>query len=114
MLEEEDANRIIKYDAYMRYVLKVESTSMQEKATQVRLTRSSVFAFSEAMDSIYVNGALPEKMSVITNDKDLLNKFFNEVLVYRANCGYMSELITKLQQRALDLIKFYSEKYHLK
>ena len=114
LLEEEDANRIIKYDAYMRYELKVESTSMQEKATQVRLTRSSVFAFSEAMDSIYVNGALPEKMSVITNDKDLLNKFFNEVLVYRANCGYMSELITKLQQRAKDLIKFYTEKYHLK
>ncbi len=114
LLEEEDATRIIKYDAYMRYVLKVESTSMQEKATQVRLTRNSVFAFSEAMDSIYVNGALPEKMSVITNDKDLLNKFFNEVLVYRANCGYMSELITKLQQRAKDLIKFYTEKYHLK
>ena len=114
LLKEEDANRIIKYDAYMRYVLKAESTSMQVKATQVRLTRNSVFAFTELMDSIHVNGVLPEKMGVITHDKDLLNKFFNEVMVCRATSEYMSELITKLQKKATDLIKFYTEKYHLK
>ena len=114
LLEEEDANRIIKYDAYLRYVLKVESTSMQEKANQVRITGNSVFAFTELMDSIYVNGASPEKMGVITHNTDLLNKFFNQVMVYRSAGGYMSELITELQQRAKNLIKFYTEKYHLK
>jgi hypothetical protein len=113
LLDEEDANRIIKYDAYLRYILKAESTSMQEKANQVRITRNSVFAFTQLMDSTYIKGTLPEKMAVITQDKNLLNKFFNEVLVYRGACEYMSDLITKLRQRANDLINFYTEKYHL-
>ena len=114
LLEEEDADSIIKYDAFLRFVLKTESTSMQVKATGVRNTRNSVFVFSELMDSIYVNGALPERLQVVTNDKDLLNRFFNEVLVYRSTCGYMAGLIIRLQTRAIRLIKFYTEKYHLK
>jgi hypothetical protein len=114
LLEEEDADSIIKYDAFLRLVLKTESTSMQEKAYQVRGTRNSVFVFSEIMDTTFGRAVMPEKLEMFTKDKDLLNKFFNEVLVYRSNCTYMRQLITQLRRRAVRLIEFYTEKYHLK
>lgn len=119
LLEEEDADSIIKYDAYLRTVLKTESTSMQEKATQVRNTRNAVFAFSEIMDTtfgreIFGKEIIPAKLEVVTKDKDLLNRFFNEVLFYRGAGRLMSMLIIRLRERAASLIKFYTEKYHLK
>ena len=119
LLEEEDADSIIKYDAYLRTVLKTESTSMQEKATQVRNTRNAVFVFSEIMDTTFgkeISGKkiIPANLEVVTKDKDLLNRFFNEVLVYRGACRLMYLLITRLRERAAGLIEFFTQKYHLK
>jgi len=118
LLEEQDADSIIRYDAFLRYVLKAESTSMQEKAIQVRNTRNAVIAFSEIIDTTFGLGnklfTPPEKLEVVTKDKDLLSRFFNEVLMYRGVCGYMQWLIIRLRERAVSLIKFYTEKYHLK
>jgi hypothetical protein len=114
LLEEEDADSIIKYDAFLRRVLQTESTSMQEKATQVRITRSAVFVFSEIMDTTFGTTVMPEKLEVVTKDKELLNRFFNEVLAYRGTSMFMSDMITRLRTRAVRLINFYTEKYHLK
>jgi hypothetical protein len=114
LLEEEDADSIIKYDAFLRFVLKTESTSMQVKATEVRNTRNAVFVFSEIMDTTFGRRVVPEKLEVVTKDKVLLNRFFNEVLMYRGVCRYMSRLIIQLQGRAKNLINFYTQKYHLK
>jgi hypothetical protein len=114
LLEEEDADSIIKYDAFLRYVLKTESTSMQVKATEVRNTRNAVFVFSEIMDSTFGKTVMPEKLELVTKNKELLNRFFNEVLMYRGACGFMYSLIIQLRTRAVSLINFYTEKYHLK
>lgn len=119
LLEERDADSIIRYDAFLRYVLKVESTSMQEKATQVRNTRNAVFVFSEIMDTTFGKKVLgkniiPAKLEVITKDKDLLNRFFNEVLVYRSASRYMYSLIIRLRERAAGLIEFFTQKYQMK
>ncbi|HYM95092.1 MAG TPA: hypothetical protein VET23_13185 [Chitinophagaceae bacterium] len=113
LLEEEDADSIIKYDAFLRFVLRTESTSMQVKATEVRNTRNAVFVFSEIMDTTFGTAVMPEKLEMVTKDKELLNRFFNEVLMYRSACIRMDLLITQLRGRAVRLIKFYSEKYHL-
>ena len=114
LLEEDDADNIIKYDAFLRFVLKTESTSMQVKATEVRNTRNAVFVFSEIMDTTFGRTVMPEKLEVVTKDKELLNRFYNEVLMYRSACGYMRRLIIQLRGKAKSLIKFYTEKYHLK
>ena len=114
LLEEEDADSIIKYDAYLRFVLKAESTSMQEKATQVRNTRNAVFVYSEILDTTHEKKVMPATLELVTTNKDLLNRFFNEVLFYRSACRYMSGLITGLRKRAIKLLEFYTQKYHLK
>ncbi|MBS1918109.1 MAG: hypothetical protein JST87_17700 [Bacteroidetes bacterium] len=113
LLEEEDADSIIKYDAFLRFVLKTENTSMQVKATEVKNTRNAVFIFSEIMDTTFGKTVMPEKLEVFTKDKILLNKFFNEALMYRSTCVYMDLLITLLRGKAVRLINFYTEKYHL-
>jgi hypothetical protein len=114
LLKKEDADSIIKYDAFLRYVLRLESTSMQVKATQVRNTRSEVFVFTKIMDTTFgLNKNLPEKLEVVTSDPKLLNKFFNEVLVYRGVCELMSLMIKQLRRRAVSLIDYYNQKYHL-
>ncbi len=113
LLEEEDADSIIKYDAFLRLVLKQESTSMQEKATQVRNTRSAVFVFSEILDTTFDRVVNAEKLELVTKDKELLNRFFNEVLAYRGASLFISDLINRLRARGERLIKFFTGKYHL-
>lgn len=113
LLEEEDADRIIRYDDFLRFVLRTESTSMQVKATEVRNTRNAVFVFSEIMDTTFGTTVMPEKLEMVTKDKELLNRFFNEVLMYRSISIRMDLLITQLRERAVRLVKFYTEKYHL-
>ena len=98
----------------MRYLLKVESSSLQEMQTRVRNTRNSVFAYSEMMETGWAKGAQPEKVNLASTDKELLNRFFNEVMVYRFACRFQFRQTVKLREKAVALIKFYSEKYHLK
>ena len=114
LLEEEDADSIIIYDQLLRYLLKVESSSLQEMQTRVRSTRNSVFAYSEVMESEWAKGVQPEKVNLISTEKELLNRFFNEVMVYRFACRFQFRQTIKLKEKAIALIQFYSEKYHLK
>ncbi|TAL43353.1 MAG: hypothetical protein EPN92_10295 [Chitinophagaceae bacterium] len=98
----------------MRYLLKVEATSLQEMQTRVRNSRNSVFAYSETMESEWERGAQPETVNLISTDKELLNRFFNEVMVYRFACRFQFRQLIKLKENAVRLILFYSQKYHLK
>jgi hypothetical protein len=114
LLEEEDADSIISYDQLLRYLLKVESSSLQEMQTRVRATRNSVFAYSEITETSWAKGTQPEKVDLISNDKELINRFFNEAMVYRFACRFQLRQTIKLKEKAITLIRFYSEKYHLK
>jgi hypothetical protein len=114
LLEEQDADSIIIYDQFLRYLVKVESTSLQEMQTRVRNTRNSIFAYSELMETSWAKGAQPAKVNLISADKELLNRFFNEVMVYRFACRFQFRQTIRLREKAVALIKFYSEKYHLK
>jgi len=114
LIEEQDADSIIMYDQLLRYLLKVEATSLQEMQTRVRHTRNSVFAYSETMETEWEKGAQPENVFLISTDKELLNRFFNEVMVYRFACRYQLRQLIKLKGVATGLIKFYSQKYHYK
>jgi|SRR5215203_355889 len=114
LLEDEDADSIILYDQLLRYLLKVESSSLQEMQTRVRASRNSVFAYSEITETSWSKGTQPGRVDLISSDKELLNRFFNEVMVYRFACRFQFRQTIRLREKAVALIKFYSEKYHLK
>jgi hypothetical protein len=82
--------------------------------TRVRATRNSVFAYSEITETSWAKSTQPEKVDLISNDKELLNRFFNEAMVYRFACRFQLRQTIKLKEKAITLIKFYSDKYHLK
>ena len=113
LLEKEDADSIIKYDVFLRFVLRTESTSMQVKATEVRNTRSAVFVFSDIMDTTFGTNVMPSRLELVSDDKGLLNRFFNELIFYRGTCGRMELLITMLRERAARSIAFFTKKYRL-
>jgi hypothetical protein len=112
LIDEQDADSIIKYDQLLRYLLKVEATSLQEMQTRVRNTRNSVFAYSETMETEWKKGAEPQSVTLISTDRDLLNRFFNEVMVYRFACRFQFRQIINLRENAVRLIQFYNQKYH--
>jgi hypothetical protein len=114
LIEEKDADSIIIYDQLLRYLVKVEATSLQEMQTRVRETRNSVFAYSETMETEWERGRKPETVKLISTDKELLNKFFNEVMVYRFACRFQLRQIIKLKENATRLINFYTQKHHFK
>ena len=114
LLSEQDADSIIVYDQELRYTLKVEATSLQEMVARVRNTRNRVFAYSEEMETSWEKGVQPEMVHLISKDKDLLNQFFNETMVYRFACRFQLRQTIKLKREAVELLKFFSEKYHLK
>ena len=113
LLDEQDADSIIVYDQILRYTLKVESSSLQEMVTRVRSTRNKVFAYSGEMESGWVKGVQPEKVLLMSTDKELLNQFFNETMVYRFACRFQLRQTIKLRHEAVELLKFFTEKYHL-
>jgi len=114
LIEEQDAGSIIMYDQLLRYLLKVEASSLQEMQTRVRNTRNSVFSYSETMETEWEKGAEPENVTLISTDKELLNRFFNEVMVYRFVCRFQLRQLIKLRAKAVGLINFYTQKYHFK
>ncbi|HEX6846400.1 MAG TPA: hypothetical protein VF144_05455 [Chitinophagaceae bacterium] len=114
LLDEQDADSIIVYDQILRYTLKVENTSLQEMVTRVRNTRNRVFAYSEDMETSWGRGVQPEQVQLISKDKELLNQFFNETMVYRFACRFQLRQTIKLKHEAVELLKFFTEKYHLR
>ena len=114
LLSEQDADSIIVYDQVLRYTLKVENTSLQEMVTRVRNTRNKVFAYSEEMESSWMKGVQPEQLRLMSTNKDLLNQFFNETMVYRFACRFQLRQTIKLKHEAVELLKFFTEKYNLK
>ncbi|HEX5654085.1 MAG TPA: hypothetical protein VFX58_13485 [Chitinophagaceae bacterium] len=114
LIEEEDADSIIVYDQLLRYLLKVETSSLQETQTRVRESRNSVFAYSARTESEWEKGVEPENVALFSADPALLNRFFNEVMVYRFACRFQLRQTIKLKQKAIGLIRFYTEKHHFK
>lgn len=114
LLDEQDADSIVVYDQLLRYTLKVENTSLQEMVTRVRNTRNRVFAFEKEMEESWVNGSQPDELHLASTDKDLLNQFINETMVYRFACRYQLRQTIKLKAEAVALLKFFTEKHHLK
>jgi hypothetical protein len=114
LIEEEDADSIIVYDQLLRYLVKVETSSLQEMQTRVRESRNAVFAYSAKTESEWEKGVEPESVVLFSRDPVLMNRFFNELMAYRFACRFQLRQTIKLKQKAIGLIRFYTEKHHFK
>ncbi len=50
---------------------------------------------------------------MFTNDKALLNEYFNDLVLYKRVNGNQINQLTKLKKHAVWLIKYFENKYNL-
>ena len=119
LLGKEDSDSIISYESQFNAFADFQSTAFQEAQDNVRNTYSMIVDFkanaqiqgtSLGGDTAKVNPGMP---LLFSSDKNLLNKYFNELLLYwRVTKGHRAQL-EKLNMKAGRLIEFYKTKHQL-
>jgi hypothetical protein len=114
-----DADSIIEYDKLLRQYQRVESTSYQEVQTELRSSIYSLNSFGTTIKSFTsLDSAIPNEQTtkpiLFSNNKELLNRYFNQLFFYFTGTLANVEDIKKIRERAKGLIDFFNNKYHLK
>jgi hypothetical protein len=122
LLEKEDADSILAYERMYRNIYDFEMTIYQEAQNNVRNTLNELANFKvvsplQNVSSLYgadtgssaLNGSL-----LFSNDKALLNKWFNQLQLYLRVTKAQSTLLNRLEAKATNLINFYKSKHHFK
>jgi len=120
LLEKDDADSIIGYDNASSAFVSFNLTAYQEAQDNVRATFNSVVDFT-ANTGLYSNVTVSnsEYVSAVnmpllfSNDKTLLNKYFNELFQYLRVIVEHRNRIISLKEKATGLILFFKQEYHL-
>jgi hypothetical protein len=122
LLKKEDADSILAYQRMYRNDYDFEKTVYQEAQDNVRNTLNELANFKvvsplENVSSQYgpdtgsssLNGWL-----LLSDDRALLNKWFNQLRLYLRVTKAQSTLLKNLKVKATSLINFYKSKHDLK
>ena len=122
LLEKEDADSILAYERLYKGDHDFESTIYQEAQNNVRNTLNELANFRVLAP--LQNASLPsgsdtgsrtlEGPLLFSEDRMLLNKWFNQLQLYLRVIKAQSLLLNQLQTRATNLINFYKGNHHLK
>ena len=117
LLQIEDKDSIIRYDNQVRDYQDFHYTYFQETQNLVRNTFSILLDFEA---NRYLSKALAGSDSttvelplLLSDDKPLLNKYFNELLRYKSAIAGQKRLLMQLQTKAAGLIAYFKNNYHL-
>jgi len=114
LLNKNDKDSIVAYDHAARAFQNFESTLFQQRQDIVRGIYVKLVDFkAEHMlfpDSIAGNVRSP---LLFSNDKALINEYFNDLLLYRRVIMTQTSQLGKLSKRAVGLIKYFDNKYNL-
>jgi hypothetical protein len=112
LLSKEDADSIILYEGLIKTYHNFESTLFQEAQDNVRNTLNSLLAF-QANEQLMVNETRGQSSLIFSTDKTLLNKCFNEFLLYQKVTKTQIDLLTRINTKGKRLIGYYKNKHHL-
>ena len=117
LLSDEDRDSIISYDNSIQAYKDYESTFFQESQDIVRNTASIIVDFDAnkflSRSLAGADSTHTEIPLLFSDDKVLLNKYFNELLRYKsANRGQISQLKNR-KTKAETLLYYFKNKYHL-
>ncbi len=114
LLNKNDKDSIVAYDHAARAFQNFESTLFQQRQDIVRGIYVKLVDFKAEQvllsDSIAGNVQSP---ILFSNDKALINEYFNDLLFYRRVMMTQSAQLGKLSKRAAGLIKYFENKYNL-
>jgi len=121
LLQKEDADSILGYESLFRQYQDFQSTVFQGAQDNVRNTLNLLANFKvnaplqistpiQGIDTSSVKLAGP---LLFSDDKVLLNKWFNELMLYLRVTNGQRNILNGLNSKATGLIKYYKNKYHL-
>jgi hypothetical protein len=121
LLEKEDADSILAYERMYRNAYDFETTVYQEAQNNVRNTLNELANFkvvSPLQNVSSLNGADTGSRALngpllFSDDRALLNKWFNQLQLYLRVTKAQSTLLNRLRVTATHLITFYKNKHHL-
>jgi hypothetical protein len=108
LLKKADADSILFYDNLLRVYKTSESTGFQKSQYDLRETVSSLRSYEIWKDSTNK----PRVFAVYGDNKELLNKYFNQLSVYSNFCQARMNDLQKLKVYNAHLIRYFKEKYH--
>ena len=113
LLKKEDRDSIIFYDKDIRNYKNGESTVFQGSQDIVRNNFSMLLDYRAYK---LLNPASPDSLVqtslLFSANKELLNKFFNDLLRYKQNMSWQSDWVSFLRERTAGLIEYFKAKYH--
>ena len=108
LLKKADADSILLYDNLLRVYKIGETTGLQEVQSALRETISSLRNYEVWKDTTIK----PRVFAIYGNNKELLNKFFNQLYQYSGLCTAIMKDLQKLKKRNAELIEYFKVKYH--
>ena len=115
LLDKEDRDSIIMYDNVIKMYKDFESTIFQESQNIVRSTFSTLLDF-RANKFLYPASAGKDSSKIdipilFKDDKDLLNKYFNDLFRYRSVIGAQIKRLNDFKAQATRLLEYFNRKY---
>ena len=123
LLKKEDADSIISYDATFNNFQDFQSTVFQEAQDNVRNTLNTVCDFKaneqmfkpQAAKMITMESFNREEVTapiLFSTDKNILNKYFNELQLYYRVTYNHKRMLLDLKGKQAWLIEYFKNKYH--
>lgn len=121
LLNQEDADSIIVYENLYKGYLDFQTTVFQGAQDNVRNTLNQIADFKvmaphQLTTATMANDTTSSILSgplLFTEDKILLNKWFNELGIYLRTTNGQRNSILQLKNKAVNLIQYYKNKHHL-
>ena len=108
LLKKADADSILLYDNMLREYKVSESTGLQEIQSALRETITLLRNYEVWKDTT----SKPRVVSIYGNNKELLNKYFNQLSIYSIWCQARMNGLQNLKKRNAELIEYFKAKYH--
>jgi hypothetical protein len=107
LLKKGDADSVLLYDNLLRKYKVYESTGLQNIQDGLRETSSLLRNYEKWKDT--TNN--PRVFTIYGNNKELLNKYFNQLSIYSNFCGARMNELQILKKRNAELIEYFKAKY---
>jgi hypothetical protein len=108
LIKQTDADSILAYDRMIRVYIKSETTGQQEGQYQLRDMMNSLINYK----NLKLKKEDPS-IPFLIDDKQSINKFFVMLEDYYHTCRNMTRILERIKQRAVNLLTYFNNKYHL-
>jgi len=108
LLKAADADSILLYDNLLRKYKAAETSGFQEVQSEVRNTFYSLVNYESWKDTLNTSRVF----TLYGNNKELLNRYFNQLRMYSGWCRARLGNLQKLKKRNAELIEYFKKKNH--